>query len=100
VRAVNNASYDRSGRMGYEQFIVEPKDATRDPLYVYFNSIAFFTGGGLSSSDFLTASPKIIHLNLNEWISFDHPGTYRISVLSHRVGDSIVTDKAVGNRLK
>jgi hypothetical protein len=97
---INNASYDRSGRMGYEQFIVEPKDATRDPLYLYFNSIALFMGGGLSSSDFLTASPKIIHLNLNEWISFDRPGTYRISVVSHRVGDSIVTDEAVGNTVE
>ncbi len=72
---INSASYDRSGRMNYEQFIVEPKDATRDPLYLYFNAITFFVGGGLSSYDFLTASPKIIHLNLNEWISFDHDDT-------------------------
>lgn len=94
---INNASYDRSGRMSYEQFIVEPKDATRDPLYLYFNSIAFFMGGGLTSFDFLTASPKMIHLNLNEWISFDRPGTYRISVISHRVGDSLAANQPAGN---
>ena len=72
---INSASYDRSGRMNYEQFIVDPKDATRDPLYFYFNSNGFFMGGGLTSFDFLTASPKIIHLNLNEWIGFDHDDT-------------------------
>ena len=94
---INNASYDRSGRMNHEQFMVEPKDATRDPLYLYFNAITFFVGGGLSSDDFLTASPKIIHLNLNEWISFDRPGTYRISVISHRVGDSVAADQPSGN---
>src|SRR5580692_3576267 len=94
---INNASYDRSDRMNYEQFIVDPKDATRDPLYFYFNSNGFFMGGGLTSFDFLTASPKIIHLNLNEWIGFDHPGTYRISVISHRVGDSVAADQPSGN---
>jgi hypothetical protein len=85
---INLARYDRSGRMGYEQLIVEPKEATRDPLYLYFNSIAAFMGGGLTNFEFLSSSPTIIHLNLNEWVSFDRPGTYRIQVTSHRVGDS------------
>lgn len=85
---INLARYDRSGRMGYEQFIVEPKEATRDPLYLYFHSIAGFMGGGLTNFEFLSSSPTILHLNLNEWVSFDRPGTYRIQVVSHRVGDS------------
>lgn len=29
----------------------------------------------------------MFRLNLNEWVGFDRPGTYRIQVVSHRVGD-------------
>lgn len=85
---INLARYDRSGRMRYEEFIVEPKEAVRDPLYLYFNSIAGFLGGGLTGFEFLSSSPTLIHVNLNEWVSFVRPGTYRIQVVSHRVGDS------------
>ena len=85
---INLARYDRSGRMGYEQFVVEPKESTQDPLYLYFNSIGAFMGGGLTNFEFLSSAPTIVHLNLNEWLSFDRPGTYRIQVISHRVADS------------
>src|SRR5258707_15300521 len=57
---INLARYDRSGRMNYEQFIVEPKQATQDPLQLYFNSIAGFMGGGITSFEFLTVSPTIM----------------------------------------
>jgi hypothetical protein len=43
---INEASYDRSGRMNYEQFVVESKDGTRDPLYAHFSSTLLFMGGG------------------------------------------------------
>src|ERR1700733_1643819 len=84
---INLARYDRSGRMNYEEFVVEPKEATQDPLQLYFNSIAVFMGGGLTGFAFLTASPTIIHLNLNEWVRFERPGTYRVRVVSRRVSD-------------
>lgn len=77
--------------MNYELFIVEPKQAIQDPLQLYYNSIAAFMGGGLTSFEFLTVSPTIIHLNLNEWIRFERPGTYRVSVVSSRVSDSSVS---------
>src|SRR5260370_11293645 len=51
---INLARYDRSGRMSYEQFIAEPKEATRDPLYLYFNSTAGFLGCGLTNFEFLS----------------------------------------------
>jgi hypothetical protein len=88
---INLARYDRSGRMNYEQFIVEPKQATQDPLQLYFNSFAGFMGGGITGFEFLTVSPTIMHLNLNEWIRFERPGTYRLSVVSRRVSDSSVS---------
>jgi hypothetical protein len=97
---INLARYDRSGRMNYEGFSVEPKEATRDPLQLYFNSIAGFMGGGLTNFEFLAASPTIIHLNLNEWVSLERAGTYRISVVSHRVSDSATSDHPMGESIE
>jgi hypothetical protein len=94
---INLASYDRSGRMGYEEFTIEPKEGIRDPLHLYFNSINAFLMGGLTSFEFLSASPTVIHLNLNEWVRFDRPGVYRFQVVSHRVGDSAATNQSWGN---
>jgi hypothetical protein len=93
---INMATYDRSGRMNYEEFVVEPKDATRDPLHLYFNSIAAFMGGGLTHFEFLTVAPTVIHLNLNEWVSLERPGTYKLRVVSRRVSDSVSNDQPMG----
>ncbi len=93
---INLARYDRSGRMNYEQFFVEPKEATQDPLQLYFNSIWGFLGGGLTNFEFLAVSPTIIHLNLNEWVSLERPEIYRISVVSHRLSDSAASDHPMG----
>src|SRR5215472_7615047 len=92
---INLARYDRSGRMGYE-----PKDATRDPLYLYFNSIAGFVRGGLTKFEFLAPSPTVLHLKLNEWVSFDHQGIYRIQVVSHRVRDSTKNSQPCGESVE
>jgi len=97
---INLARYDRSGRMNYEEFIVEPKEATQDPLQLYFSSIAGFIGGGLTGFEFLTPSPTIIHLNLNEWIRFERPGTYRVCVVSHRVSDSDASHQPMGEPIE
>jgi hypothetical protein len=80
------ARYDRSGRMNFEKFVIEPADGTRDPLLAYFKSTQIFIGGGLTNFQFLSDSPTVIHLDLNEWIQFDKPGNYRVAVLSTRAG--------------
>jgi hypothetical protein len=85
---VNMAGYDRSGRMNYEKFLVEPGDGTSDPLLVYFSSGSFFLGGGLTNFKFLSDTPYVIHLNLNEWVRFDKPGIYRVTVTSQRVSST------------
>jgi hypothetical protein len=82
------ATYDRSGRMNYEQFLVSPTDDTHDPLQLYFGSVGGFLGGGLTSFKFLSATPIDIALNLNEWVSFDKPGVYDVKVVSRRVDDA------------
>jgi hypothetical protein len=93
---LNKATYDRSGRMGYESFEVNPQAGTRDPLQLYFHSIAGFLGGGLTGFEFLSGKPTIIHLDLNEWVSIDRPGDYKLSVVSHRVADVEASKKPFG----
>jgi hypothetical protein len=85
---VNMAGYDRSGRMGYEKFVVEPADGTADPLLAYFKSETVFFGGALTNFKFLSDSPYVTHLYLNEWVRFDKPGNYRVTVTSRRVSDT------------
>jgi len=43
---INLASYDRSGRMSYERFLLDPKEGTSDPLQLYFNSAWGYWGVG------------------------------------------------------
>jgi len=82
---VNTATYDRSGRMGHEKFLIEPSDGTSDPIAVYFRSGWGFMGGGLFNLAPLSHSPYVMRLNLNEWVRFDKPGKYRVTVTTDRV---------------
>ena len=82
--AMTNASYDRSGRMNYETFDVSPGTGFSDPLAAYFNS-GLFAGGGLFGVAELSLKPNTIHLDLNEWVRFDQPGEYTVTVHSNRV---------------
>jgi hypothetical protein len=97
---INLAQYDRSGRMNYEQFLLDPKEGSSDPLQLYFNSARGFIGGGLTGFKFLSTSPTTIHLDLNEWVRFDQPGTYRLTVMSRRVSDTRASDNALGGTIK
>jgi hypothetical protein len=94
---ITMASYDRSGRMSYEQFEVEPSSGWSDPLAVYFGSQAGFIGGGLSSLGVLSPTPTVMHLNLNEWIRFEQPGNYTVVDTSHRVGDSLDASRTISH---
>jgi hypothetical protein len=81
---ISLASYDRSGRMTSESFEVTPSTGWSDPLIYYFAGVGSM--GGLSSVASLSSKPIDIPLNLNEWIRFDQPGTYRVTITSGRVG--------------
>jgi hypothetical protein len=95
---VNTGNYDRSG-MSYEAFEVVPRQGTRDPLAAWFASSGF-VGGGLATFRFLSEAPETIHLDLNEWVSIERPGIYRVSVTSGRVTDVRAGQEPVGNPLK
>ena len=83
---INLAAYDRSGRMSYETFAVEPDGNWSDPLRAYFAGGAHMMGG-LSTSRFLSSRPTVISVDLNEWVRFDRPGDYVLRVVSRRVGE-------------
>lgn len=97
---INLAGYDRSGPMEYEQFIVSPKDGARDPLWLYFNSIGGFGGDMAGGFKFLSTSPTVIKLNLNEWVTFDKPGIYTVRVFSRRVSDVQVSENSYGSPIQ
>lgn len=93
--AMTTASYDRSGRMDYESFDVSPSSGFSDPLASYFNSGTFMMGG-LSGFSPLLSKPGTINLNLNEWIRFDSPGDYTVTIHSNRVfsiGKSLMANR-------
>jgi hypothetical protein len=92
---LNEAQYDRSGRMDYEHFIITPGDGAIDPLADYYNEPHM--GGGLTGFRFLTKKPWVIELNLNEWIRFTKPGEYKLKVSSERV-EVKDTSSAYGTR--
>jgi hypothetical protein len=75
-------SYDRSGRLNLEQFHVTPEG--RDPLHEYYE-IGMFVGGGLGSSLTMTSEPHVLHEDLNEWVSLDHPGHYTLYMTTGRI---------------
>jgi len=83
---INEASYDRSGRMGYESFQVLPAKGWSDPLQDYFQNRVLF-GGGLTNFSALTTAPFNLEIDLNEWVRFEQPGVYTVQIRSGRVSD-------------
>jgi hypothetical protein len=81
---VNQANYDRSGRMNYERFSVTPAEGAVDPLAEYFASGSFMSGG-LTTVVFLKEKPWTIKLQLNEWVGFTRAGEYKLRVATSRV---------------
>jgi hypothetical protein len=77
--------YDRIGRMNYvEVFQVEPADGVEDPLHGVQGEDGGM--GGLSGGPRpLSETPFTFQRDLNEWVRFKRPGTYRVTVVSHRV---------------
>jgi hypothetical protein len=77
---------DRVGRLnGTEEFLVDPTALTEDPL----RGLPGENGGmgGLSGGDItLSDTPFAFEKLLNDWVRFRQPGTYRIAILSRRVG--------------
>ena len=81
----DNASHDRSGRLGIDAFILDPQGGAADPLYDYFHGRRSGFMGGISSPGPLEEEKRVIRYDLNEWLRFDRPGKYRLYVTSGRI---------------
>jgi hypothetical protein len=88
---VDGATYDRSGRLTIDDFVIDRMDDVSDPMLDYFGSIGGSIGGGLRGVGVLGEKPYTVKLELNEWFRFDKPGTYTLAVKSRRVTDESVT---------
>lgn len=80
-----NRTYDRSGRLHLDGFIVDKKEKTFDPLYDYFHRGGTFMMGGLYSNPTLGSQAEVVSYELNEFLSFKEPGKHRIYISSPRV---------------
>lgn len=92
---VDGATYDRSGRLTIDEFVIDRIDDVSDPMLDYFGSIGGFIGGGIRGMGVLGDKPFTVKLELNEWFRFDKPGSYTLAVRSRRVTDESVTPHAV-----
>lgn len=80
-----NRTYDRSGRLYLDGFVIDKEEKTFDPLDDYFNRGGMFSMGGLYSVPTLNSTPQIINYELNDYLSFKEAGKYRIYIVSPRV---------------
>src|SRR5262245_42800843 len=65
--AVDGATYDRSGRLTIDEFVIDRIDDVSDPMLDYFGSIGGYIGGGLRGMGVLGEKPFTVKLELNEW---------------------------------
>jgi hypothetical protein len=92
---VDGATYDRSGRLTIDEFVIDRIDDVSDPMLDYFGSSGGSIGGGIRGIGILGEEPFRVKLELNEWFRFDKPGMYTLAVKSGRVTDESVTPHAV-----
>ena len=83
--SASSRTYDRSGRLnGVEEFHLDPAGGVGDP----FENGPGFTrfGGGVSGGPrVLSTEPIEIVREINEWVRFQRPGSYRLYVATRRV---------------
>mgnify|MGYP001083307380 CR=1 FL=1 len=92
---VDDATYDRSGRLTIDEFEINRIDDVSDPMLDYFGSIGGFVGGGIRGMGVLGDEPLTVKLDLNAWFRFDKPGRYTLPVTSRRVTDESLTPHAL-----
>lgn len=84
---VDLATYDRSGRLPSETFLLEPAADVVDPLAVYFESGGGMMGGGLRQIPVMEKETLEVTRTLNEHVRFLKPGRYTLRVVTDRVGN-------------
>ena len=92
--SVDGATYDRSGRLTIDEFVIDRIDEVSDPLLDFFGSGGGI-GGGIRGIGVLGEKPYTVKLELNDWFRFDTPGTYTLAVKSRRVTDESIRPSVV-----
>src|SRR5215469_8511243 len=81
---VVTSAMDRAGDMNQESFDVSPSSGFSDPLAGYLNGSGF-AGSFVFGVGELSSKPVTMHVDLNQWVRFDSPGDYTVTVHSTRV---------------
>jgi hypothetical protein len=76
-----------------EEFIVTPQEGASDPLAPYDRLVRVQGGSFRFDQQPLSETPVTIRLNLNQWIRFDQPGTYHVSVISPRLASRLKSNE-------
>lgn len=92
---VDGATYDRSGRLAIDEFVIDRIDDVSDPMLDYFAASGGSIGGGIRGMGVLGEKPFTVTLDLNDWFRFDKPGSYTLAVKTRRVTDESVTPPVV-----
>src|ERR1700752_2820264 len=62
---VDGATYDRSGRLTIDEFVIDRIDDVSDPMVDYFGSIGGYIGGGIRGMGVLGEKTFTVKLELN-----------------------------------
>jgi len=71
--------------MAREEFTFLPKAGASDPYAPYARLLQVQGGSFNFTRQPLSETPVVVRLHLNQWVRFDQPGEYRVSVESPRV---------------
>ena len=72
--------------MAREEFAVAPQTGWSDPFWAYERLLRVQAGSFQFKEVRPSESAVRVRINLNQWIRFDQPGAYRVSVISPRAG--------------
>jgi hypothetical protein len=81
-----------------EQYLIDPGEGTEDPLPGH-DTNGFIGSGIIGGPRILSGGPYTVSLLLNESVRFRRPGTYRLHVISHRIGRILHPDRAASSIL-
>jgi hypothetical protein len=94
---------NRWGTVATEEFHVSPAKGIVDPLAPYENLFLSnerrFSPNSTAFLSSPVALPATVHLPLTEWLRFDRPGHYRISLWTFRVSSRPATPGEAGRVL-
>jgi hypothetical protein len=75
----------RGGEFDLDTVAVSPATGWSDPLALYFKQRMIRTGHGWQWPPLEQAKPVHLALMLNQWVRFDEPGDYTVTITTHRI---------------